>query len=280
MRKTGQFQKNGGNKSRNPNNRQGSSSSGQSNQNPNSRGSGSRQPNQNSNTSSRNSSPGNSGSRGNAGAKKKGIHPWVSSGPSSSQALTSHISMVSNKSEGNGNNRNKPQSQKRRNPSHQQRDNANNGRPRNHYDKAKRNNNAPANAKTTQASPSSQQKGSEQKLTGNLDAFSLFCAYHLGIGPNKEYKPSNINEVARRFGQDQGVVKQALKECNMDSAALLDKDFDMALAQLDIQVAPEGIDKMELAKSIYEDFLEAPNVKRDWKKIIEEDRKENRKVFG
>ena len=108
----------------------------------------------------------------------------------------------------------------------------------------------------------------------------MFCAYHLGIGPNKEYTPSNINEVARRFGQDQGVVKQALKECNMDSAALLDKDFDMALAQLDIQVAPEGIDKMELAKSIYEDFLEAPNVKRDWKKIIEEDRKENRKVFG
>ena len=62
--------------------------------------------------------------------------------------------------------------------------------------------------------------------------------------------------------------------------SLLDKDFDMALAQLDIQVAPEGIDKMELAKAIYEDFLEAPSVKRDWKKIIEEDRKENRKVFG
>ena len=189
--------------------------------------------------------------------------------------------MVSNRSSaegGNGNNRNKPQGQKRRNPSHQQRDNGNAGRPRNHqnqHDKAKRTNNAPSAAKAPQVS-----SGSEQKLTGDLDAFSLFCAYHLGIGPNKEYKPSNINEVARRFGQDQGVVKQALKECNMDSAALLDKDFDMALAQLDIQVAPEGIDKMELAKSIYEDFLEAPNVKRDWKKIIEEDRKENRKVFG
>jgi hypothetical protein len=279
LRKTGQFQKNGGNKTRNPNNRQGNSSSGQSNQNSNSRNSSSRQSNQNSNSSSR-----NSGAGGNAGSRKKGIHPWVSSGPSSSQALTSHISMVSNKSSsegGNGNNRNKPQGQKRRNSSHQQRDNGNNGRPRNHqnqHDKAKRNNNAPSAAKTV--SSGSEQKGSEQKLTGNLDAFSLFCAYHLGIGPNKEYKASNINEVARRFGQDQGVVKQALKECNMDSAALLDKDFDMALAQLDIQVAPEGIDKMELAKSIYEDFLEAPNVKRDWKKIIEEDRKENRKIFG
>jgi hypothetical protein len=275
LRKTGQFQKNGGNKTRNPNNRQGNSSSGQSNQNSNSRNSSSRQPNQNSNSSSRN--PG----AGNGGGRKKGIHPWVSSGPSSSQALTSHISMVSNRSStegGNGNNRNKPQGQKRRNPSQQQRDN---GRPRNqqnHHDKAKRNNNAPSTVKTV--SSGAEQKGAEQKLTGNLDAFSLFCAYALGIGPNKEYKASNINEVARRFGQDQGVVKQALKECNMDSAALLDKDFDMALAQLDIQVAPEGIDKMELAKTIYEDFLEAPNVKRDWKKIIEEDRKENRKVFG
>jgi hypothetical protein len=274
LRKTGQFQKNGGNKSRNPNNRQGNSS-GQSNQNSNSRNSSSRKPNQNSNSSSR-----NSGAGGNAGSRKKGIHPWVSSGPSSSQALTSHISMVSNRSSaegGNGgNSRNKPQGQKRRNPSRQQRDNGNNGRPRNHqnqHDKAKRSNNAPSAAKAVSS-------GAEQKLTGDLDAFSLFCAYHLGIGPNKEYKPSNINEVARRFGQDQGVVKQALKECNMDSAALLDKDFDMALAQLDIQVAPEGIDKMELAKSIYEDFLEAPNVKRDWKKIIEEDRKENRKIFG
>jgi len=117
-------------------------------------------------------------------------------------------------------------------------------------------------------------------MTGNLDAFSLFCAYHLGIGPKKEYKPANLNEVARRFGQDPATVRQALKECDMDSASLLDRDFDMALAQLDIQVAPEGIDRMELAKSIYEDFLAAPHVKRDWKKILEEDRKENRKVFG
>ena len=66
----------------------------------------------------------------------------------------------------------------------------------------------------------------------------------------------------------------------MDSASLLDRDFDMALAQLDIQVAPEGVDRMELAKTIYEDYLESPYQKRDWKKILEEDRKENRKIFG
>ena len=258
MRKTGKFQKNSGNKpKRNPNNRQEYSSSRRSNQNLNS-------------------------DSGNSSSKKKSIHPWVSSSPTSSQALTSHILMASkNQSGGNANNRNKPQGQKKRNPSRQQRENGSNGgsRSRNHINRKQNGNqnlsNANVSAKDTRIT-----SGSEKELVGSLDAFSLFCAYHLGIGPNKEYKPSNINEVARRFGQDQGVVKQALKECNMDSASLLNKDFDMALAQLDIQVAPEGIDKMELAKSIYEEFLKAPNIKRDWKKIIEEGRKENRKVFG
>ncbi|MZG53924.1 MAG: hypothetical protein F3743_06475 [Nitrospinae bacterium] len=265
MRKTGQFNRNGGNKQRkNLKNRQENSSPKKSNQNSN----------------QGNSASGNTGSR-NSGSKRKALHPWVSSSQASSQALTSHISMVNkNQSGGNGNNRNKQQGQKRKNTSRQQRENGNNGgaRPRNHFGKPKQKENR--NKANIPSENTRNTSGSEKKLAGGLDAFTLFCAYHLGIGPNKEYKPTNINEIARRFGQDQGVVKQALKDCNMDSASLLDRDFDMALAQLDIQVAPEGIDKMELAKSIYEDFLEAPSVKRDWKKIIEEDRKENRKVFG
>jgi len=263
LRKTGKLQKNNGNKpKRNPNNRQENSSSRRSNQNPR-------------------SASANSASE-NSGSKKKSIHPWVSAHPTSSQVLTSHILMANkNQSGGNPNNRNKPQGQKRRNPSRQQRENGSNGgsRSRNHIER-KQNENRTSSTANVSAEDTRITSGSNKELVGNLDAFTLFCAYHLGIGPNKEYKPSNINEVARRFGQDQGVVKQALKECNMDSASLLNKDFDMALAQLDIQVAPEGIDKMELAKSIYEEFLEAPNVKRDWKKIIEEDRKENRKIFG
>ena len=65
----------------------------------------------------------------------------------------------------------------------------------------------------------------------------------------------------------------------MDSASLLDRDFDMAMAQLDIQVAPEGVNRTELARNIFEDFLKAPIKKRDWKKILEEDKKENDKTF-
>jgi len=187
--------------------------------------------------------------------------------------------MTSKNSSGSNNNR-KPQNSK--NPHRQKRNNGgnSNGEKTSYKERGARGNgrSAPTSQRPTNNSAAKSQ--SEKPLTGGMDAFSLFCAYHLGIGPKKEYRPSNINEVARRFGNDPATIRQALKECGMDSASLLDRDFDMALAQLDIQVAPEGIDRMELAKSIYEDFLAAPHVKRDWKKILDEDRKENRKVFG
>jgi hypothetical protein len=259
LKKTSSFRKNGGNP-RKPQNRQRNAPGKNQNQNQ------------------------NKGQGQNSGHRKGGIHPWVSSGPSSSQALTSHISIASRNSSGSSNNR-KPQNTK--NSYRQKRNNVSNltgssGEKPYSTDRGGR-----GNGRTTSSSKGSVDKTTmkapfiaEKPLIGGLNAFSLFCAYHLGIGPKKEYRPANLNEVARRFGNDPATVRQALKECNMDSAALLDRDFDMALAQLDIQVAPEGIDRMELAKSIYEDFLAAPHVKRDWKKILEEDRKENRKVFG
>ena len=116
--------------------------------------------------------------------------------------------------------------------------------------------------------------------TFGIDPFELFCAYHLGISPTNQYRPSNINEVSNRFKLETGVTRQILKEYGMDSAALLDRDFDMAMAQLDIQVAPDGVNRTELARNIFEDFLEAPIKKRDWKKIIEEDKKMNAKTFN
>ena len=117
------------------------------------------------------------------------------------------------------------------------------------------------------------------KQIGNIDPFELFCAYHLGITQDKGYRTSNINEVANRFRSEPGMIKQALKEYDMDPESLLDRDFDIGLAQLDIQVAPEGVDRLELARGIYQEFQDAPRVKRDWNKILEEDRKENQKTF-
>ena len=249
MKRTGSFRKNGGNP-RKSHNRQGNPSGKKQNQ--------------------------------NSGARKGGIHPWVSSSASSSQALTSHLT-VENKNKSGGTNNRKPQNPK--NPYRQKRNNDSNanGQGGGKFPHRERSGRADGRTSSSRQPVDVSVKNpsvSEKPLTGNLDPFNLFCAYHLGIGPKKEYRPTNLNEVARRFGQDPATVRQALKESGMDSASLLDRDFDMALAQLDIQVAPEGIDRMELAKSIYEDFLAAPHVKRDWKKILEEDRKENRKVFG
>lgn len=140
----------------------------------------------------------------------------------------------------------------------------------------------PSNDSAAQKPASNQRdsvtRGSGRQV-GNIDPFELFCAYHLGITKDKGYRTSNINEVANRFRSEPGMIKQALKEYDMDPESLLDRDFDMGLAQLDIQVAPEGVDRLELARGIYQDFQDAPRVKRDWKKILEEDRKENQKIF-
>jgi hypothetical protein len=258
LKKTGTFRKSGGNP-RKPQNRQ--------------RNSPGRKQNQNQGQ--------------DTGQRKGGIHPWVSSGPSSSQALTSHISMASKNSSGSSNNR---KSKNSKNSYRSKRSNTGNqmgpsGEKSSYMERGERGRHgnggtAPSPQRPFETSAAKARPVSGKSSAGGLNAFNLFCSYHLGIGPKKEYKPANLNEVARRFGNEPAFVRQALKECGMDSAALLDRDFDMALAQLDIQVAPEGIDRMELAKSIYEDFLAAPHVKRDWKKILEEDRKENRKVFG
>ena len=250
MKRTGSFRKSGGNPRRS-NNRQGNPSGRNQNQ--------------------------------NSGTRKGGIHPWVSSNAATSQALTSHLTTTANKNRSGGtNNRN---SQNSKNPYRQKRNHGSNANDQGggkfpHRERSDRPNGRTSSSRQSVDVAVKNPSVSETPLTGNLDPFNLFCAYHLGIGPKKEYKPANLNEVARRFGQDPATVRQALKECGMDSASLLDRDFDMALAQLDIQVAPEGIDRMELAKSIYEDFQASPHVKRDWNKILENDRKENRKIFG
>ena len=113
-----------------------------------------------------------------------------------------------------------------------------------------------------------------------IDPFDLFCAYHLGIAPDKSYRPANIHDVARRFGVDAGVIRQTLQEYGMDPETMLDTEFDLTMAQMDIQVAPEGIDRIELAKGIYETFRSAPRRKRDWQKILSDDARENAKIFG
>lgn len=231
---------------------------------------------------------GNTRGKNNRQAHAESVKLWMTP---SSQTLTSHIPIVkkrnNDKSNGKGgnagqkdrpygsNDRNRPEG--KNNKSFHQKKN----RPQKNVRPQTESSNRNANSSPAQnPSVPGENESGPIKRVANIDPFELFCAYHLGIGPDNTYKPANINQVSARFNSNPATIKQATKEYGMDADSMLNKDFDMALAQLDIQVAPEGVSKIELAKTIYEEFLNVPDKKRDWKKILEEDRKENRRVFG
>jgi hypothetical protein len=113
-----------------------------------------------------------------------------------------------------------------------------------------------------------------------IEAFSLFCAYHLGITEDGGYRFQNIHQVARRFGTNAGVIRQLLVDFRMDSDVIVHSAFDMADAQVDVMMAPEGVDRIELAREIYDRFRRAPRRRRDWTAELERDAIDNRKTFG
>lgn len=113
-----------------------------------------------------------------------------------------------------------------------------------------------------------------------IEPFALFCAYHLGITEDGGYRFQNIHQVAKRFGTNAGVIKQLLADFDMDSDTIIHSAFDMAGAQVDIMLAPEGIDRTELAREFYEQFRVAPRRARNWAKELEEDARANERIFG
>ena len=113
-----------------------------------------------------------------------------------------------------------------------------------------------------------------------IDAFRLFCAYHLGITEEGGYRFQNIHQVARRFGTSAAVIKQLLVELRMDPDVIVQSDFDMADAQVDIMMAPEGVSRTELAREFFEKFRSARLRKRDWAAELARDSRENERIFG
>ena len=89
-----------------------------------------------------------------------------------------------------------------------------------------------------------------------LDPFELFAAYHLGLDQNGRYRKQGASAVARRFNCGKRDVHDALNVFCMDNASLRRMRFDAGLAELDIKVAPDGIDRGEIAKTLYQEFLE------------------------
>jgi hypothetical protein len=114
----------------------------------------------------------------------------------------------------------------------------------------------------------------------NIDQFTLFCAYYLGITPDGGYRFQNIHEVAKRFGVPAGVIKQLLQDFGMDTDSIVNSTFDMASAQVDVMHVPEGVDRMEIARAHFEQFLNAPRGKRDWARELADDARANEKTYG
>ena len=90
---------------------------------------------------------------------------------------------------------------------------------------------------------------------GRLDAFGLFCAYHLGVTPDDRYMKPNLDEIARRFGTNAEGIRRALLDFRIDEVTVRQADFDLEAAQMDIRVAPEGISRVALARDLFEDFV-------------------------
>jgi hypothetical protein len=115
---------------------------------------------------------------------------------------------------------------------------------------------------------------------GEIDPFELFCAYHLGITATNGYHIQNIHEVARRFGTNAASLRQTLAAYGMDAADLVHSGFDLASAQIDIMVAPEGISRRELARPLYDEFKNAPRRVRDWAREMEEADRQIERTIG
>ena len=96
---------------------------------------------------------------------------------------------------------------------------------------------------------------------GPPDAFSLFCAYHLGITPEDGYQKPHVDEIARRYGLTVDGLRSLLAEHKIDEASIRGCRFDLEGAQLDIRVAPEGISRIEMARGLYEDLLDTLNAR-------------------
>jgi hypothetical protein len=98
---------------------------------------------------------------------------------------------------------------------------------------------------------------SPRRVEGPPDAFGLFCSYYLGITPDDGYCKPHVDEIARRYGLTVDGLRKLLTEFKLDEESIRRARFDLEGARMDIRVAPEGISRTEIARDLYEDYLEA-----------------------
>jgi endonuclease/exonuclease/phosphatase family metal-dependent hydrolase len=121
--------------------------------------------------------------------------------------------------------------------------------------------------------------GHDEGVSEPLEPFALFCAYHLGLGRDGRFRHGNVHDVARRFGVDVTTIQQALDDWGMSPARMIELDFDLASAQLDIQASPPGVDLPSIARMHFDLFVEAKDKPRDWEAERLEDERINAETF-
>lgn len=84
-----------------------------------------------------------------------------------------------------------------------------------------------------------------------LGPFSVFCALHLGITERDGFAEPNAARVARRFELTEDELESYLRQHELTADDLRASNFDLDAARLDIQVAPEGISRVELARTMF-----------------------------
>jgi hypothetical protein len=124
------------------------------------------------------------------------------------------------------------------------------------------------------------QNPSPSATGAKIDAFDLFCAYHLGITSEGGYRIQNIHEVARRFGTNAAELRQVLTDYGMAADDIVHSGFDLPGAQVDIMVAPEGISRRELARPLYDEFRNAPKQARNWAREMEDAQRQIEETIG
>ncbi len=121
---------------------------------------------------------------------------------------------------------------------------------------------------------------SECAKAHGISAFELFCAYHLGIQADGNYRFGNVHDVAKRFGVGAAVIRQSLEEFALRPDDIWNLKWDLSEAQVAIAVAKSGADLRAIAFVHWRKLLTAPRRKRDWAKELADDRAANAATFG
>jgi hypothetical protein len=65
-----------------------------------------------------------------------------------------------------------------------------------------------------------------------------------------------LSSLARRFEIEEPAVHKALAEFRLEPDRVKRAGLDMSLYRLDMEVAPPGVDRVELARSIFQEVLD------------------------